>query len=135
MITVQEAADISRVIIAKEVSLQSKMWGDANDRADASSGQMLHAAQAQLELVHSKVYERMDQQSALALAKSRHYPKDWSGFRDYGSNIANLAVAAAYLQNEIKRLVMNGEDSFRAPRPASDPYNPETGLPNANAIG
>jgi hypothetical protein len=34
----------------------------------------------------------MGPQSALELAKSKHYPADCGGFRDYGSSISNLVV-------------------------------------------
>jgi hypothetical protein len=128
---VKEAASLARNLIDSELLLQNKMWGDTNDRADISKGQLLHAAQAQTELVNSTAYERMGDESALEFAKSRHYPKDWSGFRNYGSNVANLVVAAAYLQNEIKRRLMNDETSYRAPRRADQPYDPATGVPKA----
>jgi hypothetical protein len=124
---IKTAPEFADELIAAEVAKQDGMWGEANERADASKGQMLHAAQAQLELVNSKEYESMGDQSALEFAKSRHYPKDWDGFRDYGSGIANLAVAAAYLRNEIKRRLRNGEGYYRAPR--TQPYNPEIANP------
>ncbi len=122
------------------------MWGDANDRADASKGQMLLAACAQANAVAGD----MDRLTLLASADAEDraaaenvsradifeecrehiYPSDWSGFRDYGSDVANLVVAAAYLRNEIKRRIASGESTHRAPRPADKPYNPATGLPN-----
>jgi hypothetical protein len=49
-----------------------------------------------------------------------YYPADWSGFRDQGSDVANLVTAAAYLQQEIARRLSLGEASFRtdpAPKP------------------
>jgi hypothetical protein len=39
-------------LIDAEIARQDRMWGEAKERADASKGQLLHAAQAQLELVH-----------------------------------------------------------------------------------
>lgn len=43
--------------------------------------------------------------------------------QDYGSDVANLAVAAAYIRQEIKRLIAHGADTTRTSRdPATQPY-------------
>ena len=124
---VEVAAEQAREIIATELSKQNFMWGDMNERADTAKGQLFMAAQAQIEMVRSRAAGASDEE-ALAIGKVQ-YPLDWSGFRDYGSEIANLAVAAAYIENEIKRRLLKGESTYRAPRRADQPYDPATGLP------
>jgi hypothetical protein len=105
-------------IIAREVAGQDKMWGVANERADSSSGQLLKAALAQGLALADK---RNGDSEAFAKVPAI-YPAEWSGFRDYGSDVANLAVAAAFIRQEIKRLLANGASTYRAPRPATQPY-------------
>lgn len=104
--------------IATEVAIQDRMWGEANERADSTNNQLLHAAMAQLVLLNAKL-QGETAEDALEIAKE-FYPAGWDGFRDYGSNSANLVVAAAFLRSEIKRRVLLGEDTTRASR--SQPY-------------
>jgi len=106
-------------LIAAEVAIQDKMWGDANERADATNNQMLGAAMAQLGLLEGKLQGQSSEDAVLA-AGAAFYPKSWDGFRDYGSNIANLVVAAAFIRSEIKRRLLLGEDTTRAKR--GEPY-------------
>jgi hypothetical protein len=128
----------ARQLVDVEIAKQDAMWGDGNERADAANGQMLAAATAQSAAVLSANYladlypdDNPDRRRAFAFlsAEREFYPPGWSGFRDYGSDIANLVVAAAYLHNEIKRRLRKGESTYRAPRRADQPYNPATGLP------
>lgn len=113
-------------LIAAEVAKQDRMWGVANERADSSHGQLMHAAMAQLDALQDRIQGEPDAFEEVPPA----YPDDWTGFRDYGSNVANLVVAAAYLRQEIKRRIANGEDTTRKSRdPATQPYTgdqPET---------
>jgi len=105
-------------LIKEEVAIQDRMWGDANERADASGNQLLAAGIAQATLVRAK-NDNLSVYSGEALLneiKERLYPPDWDGFRDYGSNVANLVVAAAFIRSEIKRRVLLGEDTARAKR-------------------
>lgn len=106
-------------LIAGEVAIQDRMWGDANERADAVNNQLLKAGMAQLFLLSMKI-EGTEPERALELAKAALYPPDWDGFRDYGSNVANLVVAVAFLRSEIKRRIFAGEDTTRAKR--GQPY-------------
>lgn len=101
-------------LIATEVAIQDRMWGDANERADASGNQMMTAAMAQLVLLQRKIAGDPSDE-AVKLAQE-FYPPDWNGFRDYGSNVANLVVAAAFIRSEIKRRILAGEDTTRAKR-------------------
>lgn len=129
----QEASAFARELIDAEIAKQDAMWGDMNERADVSNGQLLAAGIAQAHAVRL-ASENPEMRAEMFLdAQEAFYPQDWSGFRDYGSDIANLVVAAAYIHNEIKRRLLMGESHYRAPRRADQPYNPETGLPKAVA--
>lgn len=119
------AGDLADSLIAKEVSVQDAMWGVANDRADALDGQMQDAAMAQIGLVVLK-RKGFPSAEAVQLAGNDFYPADWSGFRDYDSAVANLAVAAAFIRSEMKRLIAAGESTYRAPRNPEQVYAPNT---------
>lgn len=119
------AADVADDLIATEIAKQDAMWGEGNERADATGGQLLRAGLAQLLSLYNRTYGRQEDG---ALSPAEAYPKDWSGFRNYGSDIANLVVAAAFIRQEIKRKLRNGEDTTRTSR--TQPYVPATGLPN-----
>jgi hypothetical protein len=108
------AGVIADAMIEREVTIQDKMWGDANERADATNNQLMNAAVAQLILTLSKAEGAppLTQLSAAGL----FYPPDWNGLRDYGSFAANLVVAAAFIRSEIKRRVLLGEDLTRTKR-------------------
>lgn len=140
VLTVQEtwptnaqASDLVRAgesadnFIATEVAIQDRMWGPANERADAANNQLMNAGLAQLVLVSQKIQGETSD-DAVEIARE-FYPVGWSGFRDYGSNIANLVVAVAFLRSEIKRRLLAGEDTTRAARKPEQPYNADTGLP------
>src|SRR5690349_20595244 len=106
-----EAVTKAREIIAGEVDRQNRMWGDGNDRADIQNGQLQSAATAQLAAVEMFAESIRDGETMTPElrahifedAKDALFPKDWGGFRDYGSDIANLGVVGAYIENEIKR--------------------------------
>jgi hypothetical protein len=106
-------------LIAAEVERQRAMWGESNERADASQGELMHAAMAQLDALYDKqagIGDAFDAPPAV-------YPLSWGGFRDYGSDIANLVVAVAFLTNEIARKLRAGEDYTRKSRnPDTQPY-------------
>ncbi|PCL27609.1 hypothetical protein CPZ20_15625, partial [Lacticaseibacillus rhamnosus] len=84
-------------LIAAEIGRQDRMWGDTNDRADISQGQLLQAGVAQLDFIYLATRQGhiWTREEALKLAEQAVFPKDWGGFRDYGSDVANLVVAAA----------------------------------------
>jgi hypothetical protein len=105
-------------MIVKEIEGQDKMWGVANERADSQNGQLLGAALAQAVAV---LYRRQGTDNAFDL--QHYYPSDWSGFRSYGGDIPNLVVAAAFIRQEIKRLIAAGEDPTRLSRDrVAQPY-------------
>lgn len=129
-------AEYARRLIETEVNVQNKKWGEANERSDVSGGELLRAAIAQA----TAVARASEEAAAIAKAASASsalettidymaireeifagiaesiYPLAWSMFRDYGSDIANLVVAAAYIENEIKRRLAAGEDTYRTAR-------------------
>lgn len=115
-------------LISTEIAKQNRMWGEHNERADSTKGQLFHAALAQLDLLDLKQQFSLSSEEAInTVIDLGTYPRDWSGFRDYGSDIANLVVAAAYIRQEIVRKLRNGESDYRAPR--TQPYDEATGLP------
>jgi hypothetical protein len=114
------AAIVADSLIAAELGRQDAMWGVANERADSQNGELFDAAHAQLWLAMAK-REGSDSESAIKSA-AYLYPLGWTGFRDYGSDVANIVVAIAYLRQEVKRLIANGADTTRLSRQASQPY-------------
>lgn len=102
-------------LIATEVAIQDRMWGDANERADAADNQLLSAGRSQLDFLNLKL-KGVNADEALTTVKELTYPSGWDGFRDYGSNVANLVVAAAFIRSEIKRRIVLGEDVTRTKR-------------------
>lgn len=98
-------------LIAAEIGRQGRMWGVERD--DTTSGEMQGAAMAQLDFVGMR---QDGEPLALKWAEDAWYPENWCGFRDYGSDVANLAVAAAYIRNEIARKIRAGESTERTSR-------------------
>ncbi|ARQ95284.1 hypothetical protein [Bradyrhizobium phage BDU-MI-1] len=123
---VEAAERLTDELITAELSKQNAMWGRTNERADISKGQLMHAGMAQLDALHER---HLGVEEAF-IESPLIYPEDWSGFRDYGSDVANLVVAVAFLTQEIKRKLMAGEDYTRTSRTPDQVYRPETGLPN-----
>lgn len=119
MSTTEKFRPSAEALIAAEVERQRLMWGASGERTDAAHGELQHAAQAQLDALFDRqlgIKDAFDEPPAI-------YPPTWSGFRDYGPDIANLVVAAAYLTNEIARRLQAGEDFARKPRnPETQPY-------------
>lgn len=114
----QLAAAQADKLIAAEIERQDKMWGVANERAAVADGQLFHAGLAQLDALLARTAGDGWPSDPPVI-----YPRDWSGFRDYGSDVANLVVAVAFLRQEIKRLIEKGESTTRAPRNyATQPY-------------
>ena len=105
-------------LIAAEVERQDRMWGVANERADVSKGQLAKAAEGHLHALRAK---QAGNTYAFAIPVEP-YPDTWS-LRDYGSDIANLVIAAAFLHQEIKRKLAAGESYERTSRnPVVEPY-------------
>lgn len=105
-------------LVRTELNVQMRMWGKNNERADSVNREMMDAAMAQLDLVKIKS-AGLRSREATKIAHEDFYPQNWDGFRDYGTDSANLAVAAAYLVSEIARLLLSGKDYERAARDQS----------------
>lgn len=122
----EQFAAAAAAMVATEIGRQDRMWGASNERADTSKDQLQQAAAASLALVMAKKVNEegklLHPDRLIAGIREDVYPDDWAGFRDYGSDIANLAVAAAYIQQEIKRKLALGEDYTRTSRTAAQPY-------------
>ena len=132
----QKAGGRADQLIAAEVAVQDRMWGVSNERADATKGQMIGAAVAQASAIWADTTipsEPGGREGAFEVAKANYYPADWDGFRDYGSNVANLVVAAAYLRSEIKRRIAAGEDTTRTKR--GEPYTKATPYMSSDKAG
>lgn len=115
---VNEAANKADFLIQGEIERQDRMWGAMNERADISRGQLMRAGMAQLMALHNKTIGFPEAFGAPPPV----FPSDWSGFRDYGSDVANLVVAVAFLRQEIKRKIMAGEDTTRLSRRPDQVY-------------
>jgi hypothetical protein len=100
-------------LIATEVAIQERMWRGADE--DNTDDQLLRAGVAQLVLLDAKLCGATVDK-ALKEANLIYPKKNWGDLRDYGSNIANLVVAAAFIRSEIKRRLLLGEDTTRAKR-------------------
>lgn len=116
----EQAGTQADYLIAKEIAGQDKMWGVSNERADSSHGQLLDAGVSQAFAVAS-VRHGVPHDEAFG-PDPAFYPKDWSGFRNYGSEVSNLVVAAAFLRQEIKRLIAKGEPTVRTARKPEQKY-------------
>lgn len=114
----KEAGELADALIAREISRQDEMWGVANDRDDTKNCQLMHAGMAQLDAL----FDRHNGEAEPFGTAPMIFPSDWSGFRDYGSDVANLVVAVAFLRQEIKRKIAAGEETTRLARQASQPY-------------
>ncbi|MGX9944986.1 hypothetical protein ACTG4Q_21210 [Bradyrhizobium denitrificans] len=121
-----EAEKAALDLVLAELGLTNKMWGSANERADASKGQLFQAGYAQIQAT----FDRRNRSADAFYAIPDVYPKDWSGFRSYGGDIPNIVVGVTFMIQEIKRLLMNGEDPTRLARRPDQKYNEATGMPN-----
>jgi hypothetical protein len=101
-------------LITAELARQDTLWGKLNERADASQGQLLYAGTATLDAL----IERRAGDPYSFTRVPDIYPDDWDGFRDYGPDVPNLVVAIAFLTQEVKRLILNGESTERLSRDA-----------------
>ena len=123
---VLDAERLADELITAELSKAKAMWGSSSERSDVSKGQLFHAAMAQQDALWARQLgdaRAFDEPPTI-------FPEDWSGFRNYGSDIANIVVSISYLTHEVVRKLMNGEDYTRSSRTPDQAYRPETGLPN-----
>ena len=121
-----EAEVLADELISAELAKQGQTFGPMAKRTDILNGEFQHAGMAQLDAL----FDRQNGEPGAFDSPPEIYPQDWSGFRDYGSDVANLVVAVAFLTQEIKRKLIADEDYTRLARGADQVYRPETGLPN-----
>lgn len=121
-----EAEKTALDLVMAELGLQNRMWGDASERSDIQNGQLLSAGHAQIQATLDRRERKVD---AFHIAP-RSFPRDWSGFRSYGGDIPNVVVGITFAIQEVKRLLMNGEDPTRLARQPDQKYDEATGLPN-----
>lgn len=118
-----QSQERARALVQAEMDRQDLMWGEVNERADIAERQLMRAGMAQLVALDYRQRGYPCPFAAIGVAARHFYPPDWSGFRDYGSDIANLVVAAAFIQQEIARKLRAGEDTTRLSRDAAaQPY-------------
>ena len=120
-----QATTVADELIAAEIARQGRMWGVERD--DTTQGELQQAAFAQLDFLRRR--QRGDH-DALVVANFAYYPASWCGFRDYGSDVANLVVAVAYLRNEIARKIRAGESTERTSRNVVEQPYCELNQPN-----
>ena len=113
-----EAERLTDELVSAELAKQNQMWGRFADRVDNMNGEFQLAGMAQLDAL----FDRQNGEPDAFDSPPEIFPPHWSGFRDYGSDIANLVVAVSFLTQEIKRKLMNGEDYTRLARTAAQPY-------------
>lgn len=100
------AAQLADDFIAAECAKQ-----DRPDRDPENTGQLMRAGMAQLDALYARRMKQPAFHETPAI-----YPEGWSGFRDYGSDVANLVVACAFLRREITRLIASGASTDRNKR-------------------
>lgn len=105
-------------LISAELAKQNQSFGPMANRTDISNGEYQLAGMAQLDAL----FDRQNGEPAPFDSPPEIFPSDWSGFRDYGSDVANLVVAVAFLTQEIKRKLLAGEDYTRLARTAQQPF-------------
>jgi hypothetical protein len=122
-----EAERLTDELVSAELAKQNQMWGRLGDRTDNLNGELQLAGMAQLDAL----FDRQNGEPDAFGSPPEIFPQDWSGFRDYGSDIANLVVAVAFLTQEIKRKLMAGEDFTRLARTAQQPFAADAPLAEA----
>ena len=120
----QKTGEYVDSLIEREVNVQIAMWG--TNRPDNDKGQLLGAAMASagaINTIRSVPHPLSAADRALVFEQAKmFYPADWdpTAFRDYGSDVANLIVAIAFLRNQVLDMVSKGEDTTRSKR--GQPY-------------
>jgi hypothetical protein len=105
-------------LISAELAKQHQTFGPMAGRTDILNGEYQMAGMAQLDAL----FDRQNDEPAAFDSPPEIFPPDWSGFRDYGSDVANLVVAVAFLTQEIKRKLLAGEDYTRLARTEQQPF-------------
>jgi hypothetical protein len=107
-----DATNLVEESITAEIANMNAKWGPVSQRTDILDGQFFEAMLAQADAT----FDRRNGEPDAFDVPPEVFPQNWSGFRDYGSDFANLAVIAAYAQQEMLRLAMFGQDTTRLSR-------------------
>jgi len=124
---VLEAERLADELVTAELAKQDAMWGRLNKRADVANGELFQAGLGQFDAI----FDRRNGDETAFDEPPMIYPEGWSGFRSYGGDIPNIVVGIAFMTQEVKRLLLKGEDYTRLARRPDRTYNAETGLPYA----
>jgi hypothetical protein len=113
-----KAEQITDELISAELAKQNQSFGPMSARSDIHNGEYQHAGMAQIDAL----FDRQNGEPDPFGSTPEIFPQHWSGFRDYGSDVANLVVAVAFFTQEIKRKLLAGEDYIRLARTAQQPF-------------
>ncbi|WP_315768586.1 MULTISPECIES: hypothetical protein [unclassified Bradyrhizobium] len=107
----QQAERKAFELIFGEISLQNEMHGEVGTRPDDQNGELFEAGMGQLDAV----FDRRNGDETAFDEPPMIYPENWGKrwFRSYGGDIPNMVVGVTFMIQEIKRLLMNGEDPTR----------------------
>jgi len=124
---VLEAERLADELVTAELAKQNAICGRLNERADVANGELFQAGLGQFDAI----FDRRNGDGAAFDEPPMIYPEGWSGFRSYGADIPNIVVGIAFMTQEVKRLLLKGEDYTRLARRSDQTYSAETGLPYA----
>jgi hypothetical protein len=122
-----EAERLTDELISAELAKQNQMFGRMDKRTDILNGEFQHAGMAQLDAL----FDRQNGEPGAFETPPEIYPEDWSGFRDYGSDVANLVVGVAFLTQEIKRKLLADEKYTRLARTSQQTFAADAPLVEA----
>ena len=124
---VLEAERLADELVTAELAKQNAMCGRLNERAEVANGELFQAGLGQFDAI----FDRRNGDEAAFDEPPMIYPEGWSGFRSYGGDIPNIVVGIAFMTQEVKRLLLKGEDYTRLARRPDQTYSAETGRPYA----
>lgn len=98
-----------------------------SEHPDTQKGQFFEAALAFIEATYDRRHGIVDAFDDVPMT----YPETWTGFRSHGGDIPNIVLIISFLIQELKRLLMAGENPERVSPTPDLRFNPETGLQEA----
>lgn len=98
-------------LVSEEIAKQDEVYGPVEERHDCAGNQQFCAAMA----IGDALYDRMNGDHRSFDEVPEIYPEDWDWdvFDDHGSTVANLVVMQSYIQQEIIRLLIEGEETVQ----------------------
>ena len=122
-----EAERLADELVTAELAKQNAMCARLNERAEVANGELFQAGLGQFDAI----FDRRNGDETAFDEPPMIYPEGWSGFRSYGGDIPNIVVGIAFMTQEVKRLLLKGEDYTRLARRSDRAHGAETGLPYA----